>query len=169
MITKLLDVQPIVFLSSSFAPAALECATACATLDQRDAHETVMEFLRRLVNVGRRSETDELVQAQGDMVAAVLQLMERHGEALISQLAVGITGGLRPFLLPDVSEVLYDMGRLQIPVGEWLSASPAIANLDDSKIAPHEKEEFFQAFVRDDRQTRQTVTSAVRRFSKLFS
>jgi transportin-3 len=94
--------MPLPFLQSSIVAAIIECATLACTLDHRDANMSVMKFLSNLFTHGKANGDPEIRPF-------VQQIVQLHGETLITNLLYSSIFYLHPNMLGDVADVFMEI------------------------------------------------------------
>lgn len=94
--------MPLNFLQSSIVAPIIECATLACTLDHRDANQSVMKFLSNLLAHGKTNGDPEIRPF-------VQQIVQIHGETLITNLLYSSIFYLHPNMLSDVADVFMEI------------------------------------------------------------
>uniref|UniRef100_A0A8C1IQ66 Transportin-3 n=1 Tax=Cyprinus carpio TaxID=7962 RepID=A0A8C1IQ66_CYPCA len=123
--TRFVQRSPVTLLNSSIIVHIIQCAIASTTLDHRDANCSVMKFIRDLIHTGVtndvRSTHEDDFEARKGLIG---QVMEQHGQQLVTQLINTCCFCLPPYTLPDVAEVLWEIMVFDRPTFcRWLETA----------------------------------------------
>eukprot|EP00730_Choanoeca_flexa_P017574 TRINITY_DN8481_c0_g1_i2.p1 TRINITY_DN8481_c0_g1~~TRINITY_DN8481_c0_g1_i2.p1 ORF type:complete len:721 (+),score=181.32 TRINITY_DN8481_c0_g1_i2:252-2165(+) len=165
---RVLTNMPLKYLPSELPAIAVDCATHCITLRQREANEEVAVFLMNLFRAATAGISDDFIQHQDNIAQCVTTLLEQKGEALVQQIMDAITGGLPSYLLPDSAEVLwYLMAINREAVIQWAFAAPAVAAINERNISDTDKSDFANSLTTCTK--REDFMDACRHFGRLFN
>uniref|UniRef100_A0A673HFP5 Transportin-3 n=1 Tax=Sinocyclocheilus rhinocerous TaxID=307959 RepID=A0A673HFP5_9TELE len=106
LVTRFVQRSPVTLLSSTIIVHIIQCAIAATTLDHRDANCSVMKFVRDLIHTGVTNDHEDDFEIRKRLIG---QVMEQHGQQLVTQLINTCCFCLPPYTLPDVAEVLWEI------------------------------------------------------------
>lgn len=116
--TRFIQRSPLTLLRSPVMLHILQCAVAAIALDHRDANCSVMKFLRDLIHTGISNDHEEDFETRKELIG---QVMNQHGQQLVSQLIQSICFCLPPYTLPDIAEVIWEIMMFDRPMFcRWL-------------------------------------------------
>uniref|UniRef100_A0A8C1HUF8 Transportin 3 n=1 Tax=Cyprinus carpio carpio TaxID=630221 RepID=A0A8C1HUF8_CYPCA len=119
--TRFVQRSPVTLLNSSIIVHIIQCAIASTTLDHRDANCSVMKFIRDLIHTGVTNDHEDDFEARKGLIG---QVMEQHGQQLVTQLINTCCFCLPPYTLPDVAEVLWEIMVFDRPTFcRWLETA----------------------------------------------
>eukprot|EP00051_Salpingoeca_urceolata_P015056 m.192901 g.192901 ORF g.192901 m.192901 type:complete len:935 (-) comp18277_c0_seq1:107-2911(-) len=165
--TRVLEFQPMLVIRSELTRPIIDCAVASLVLEHRDANDTVTFFLHSIMGCPRvyKGVVNGDVTEQ-NVTQAVVDILQTSGQAMVHNLVFAAAGGLPTFLVPDVSEVLFDMAYLNRDVvRHWAETSPSMQALPNHLVTAEDKQNFLDAFqIRNLRDFREQLKT----FSRLF-
>uniref|UniRef100_A0A672JY46 Transportin-3 n=1 Tax=Sinocyclocheilus grahami TaxID=75366 RepID=A0A672JY46_SINGR len=113
--------SPVTLVNSSIIVHIIQCAIASTTLDHRDANCSVMKFIRDLIHTGVTNDHEDDFEVRKRLIG---QVMEQHGQQLVTQLINTCCFCLPPYTLPDVAEVLWEIMVFDRPTFcRWLETA----------------------------------------------
>uniref|UniRef100_A0A672RLA3 Transportin-3-like n=1 Tax=Sinocyclocheilus grahami TaxID=75366 RepID=A0A672RLA3_SINGR len=121
LVTRFVQRSPVTLLSSTIIVHIIQCAIAATTLDHRDANCSVMKFVRDLIHTGVTNDHEDDFEIRKRLIG---QVMEQHGQQLVTQLINTCCFCLPPYTLPDVAEVLWEIMVFDRPTFcRWLETT----------------------------------------------
>uniref|UniRef100_A0A672JY36 Transportin-3 n=1 Tax=Sinocyclocheilus grahami TaxID=75366 RepID=A0A672JY36_SINGR len=116
--------SPVTLVNSSIIVHIIQCAIASTTLDHRDANCSVMKFIRDLIHTGVTNDVSDHEDDFEVRKRLIGQVMEQHGQQLVTQLINTCCFCLPPYTLPDVAEVLWEIMVFDRPTFcRWLETA----------------------------------------------
>lgn len=129
--SRFLQRCPIPFLQSPIVTPIIQCALLACTLDHKDANLSVMKFFYSLLNCGRshhhhhhhhhhnsnnnstNNETNSALNAINTQKQHLVhQIVQTHGEALVTNLIQASIYYLHSYMLSDVGDVLLELKQV---------------------------------------------------------
>ncbi|TSM20247.1 Transportin-3 [Bagarius yarrelli] len=126
LVTRFIQRSPVTLLSSNVIVHIIQCGIAATTLDHRDANCSVMKFIRDLIHTGVSNDVmQEKHEDDFEMRKRLIgQVMQQHGQQLVTQLIHSCCFCLPSYTLPDVAEVLWEIMVFDRPAFcRWLEAA----------------------------------------------
>uniref|UniRef100_A0A673L5Z2 Transportin-3 n=1 Tax=Sinocyclocheilus rhinocerous TaxID=307959 RepID=A0A673L5Z2_9TELE len=121
LVTRFVQRSPFTLVNSSIIVHIIQCAIASTTLDHRDANCSVMKFIRDLIHTGVTNDHEDDFEVRKRLIG---QVMEQHGQQLVTQLINTCCFCLPPYTLPDVAEVLWEIMVFDRPTFcRWLETA----------------------------------------------
>ena len=111
----------LTFLRNDQMDSIVQLAVVGTTLDHRDANLSVMKFLIELTKCTYIEQSRPEFNEIRDRVALVESLLGKYGQEIVKGLVQACAGGIQPFMLPDVADVVWEMMQFcQMPTLLWL-------------------------------------------------
>ena len=122
LVSRAVFVQPMLMLQDQpMSYAVFQFACEAILITNREANEIVVQFLLDFASAGHRFSSNPSVRA------AVLPVLDVHGQRLVHNLMNGLTGGLPAFMSRDVSAVMWELLRLSREhVVAWATSAPCL-------------------------------------------
>lgn len=116
------------FLTNESIDNIFQLATACTTLDHREANMSVMKFIVEITKCCRMEQDDPHFNEHQERVQLVNNLLGKYGQEIIKGLINACAGGIQQYMLPEVADAFWEiMSFSQQSTLLWLK--DALSNL----------------------------------------
>ncbi|MCL4123759.1 UNVERIFIED_CONTAM: hypothetical protein GTU68_064559 [Idotea baltica] len=118
--TRFLQRSPVHFLQCQVIANILECGLQACMLDHKDANAAVLKFFQDVLETGIKHEESPTFETRRRLVSNMLDL---HGQTLVSNLVTAAVFILPSYMLQDVAETFYQLMAFDRPrFCLWLEA-----------------------------------------------
>ena len=124
----------------AIALAIFQFASAAVLVPNRDTNLVVVEFLLEFVGSYQKYGTNVVIQS------ALLQILQSCGVALVHNLLSAVAGSVPSFMIPDVSEVMWEL--LYVAREHFVACAPSAPGLQpplDSRVSSSDVERLIRA------------------------
>lgn len=166
--TRCVQICPVEFLKCSVADSLIKCAVAASTLSHREAHTSVMTFLRDLIH----GPNDQYTGTDAaNLRNLIVHVMTVHGQNITIGLVQACAGKIPSYMVPNIGDVFWEMLRYnKQEASDWLAKAlesvPTQTVSGNTIVTKHQLSEFHHTVTSAD--ACKVISRAARTFSKLY-